>query len=149
MEGGGSAALDLPAAPAKELTLRLQLQEKAPGLLRLQELDADNGAPWMAGELMDGREVKLCCRNCSAVVLDASHKIREWRDLPNENWAEMMDLWHCHKPHDENQSHDEAGASKGYSATRSWQVEHAVGFVSMSYFLVVASDCSNINEKVS
>lgn len=22
-----------------------------------------------------------------------------WKPLPSEHWAELMDLWHCHKPH--------------------------------------------------
>jgi ubiquitin-protein ligase E3 D len=150
MQGGGSAALDLPAAPAKELMLRLLLQEKSPGLLRVEGLEGDGEVPWMAREIMDGgKDIRVRCRRCEAVVLDAAEKIREWKDLPNENWAEMMDLWHCHKPHDDDQTHDDGSAAKGYSATRSLQVEQGVGFISPSYFIVAAADCSNINEKVS
>ncbi|ODQ66537.1 hypothetical protein NADFUDRAFT_41176 [Nadsonia fulvescens var. elongata DSM 6958] len=28
--------------------------------------------------------------------------VKIWKDLPSENWAEMMDFWHCHKPNDPN-----------------------------------------------
>jgi ubiquitin-protein ligase E3 D len=148
MEGGGSAALDIPAAPAKELTLRLQLEEKAPGLLRVEGLGGDDGAPWMARE-MGGEDVKIKCRKCEAVVVEAGAKVRDWRDLPNENWADMMDLWHCHRPHNDTPGRDET-SSKGYSAARSLRVDAGVGFVSPSYFLLSESDCSGISiNKVS
>ncbi|TKA73318.1 hypothetical protein B0A49_03127 [Cryomyces minteri] len=43
--GGGSAVLTLPAVPSKELTLRLQLEERGPGLLRIDGGSADV-VPW-------------------------------------------------------------------------------------------------------
>jgi ubiquitin-protein ligase E3 D len=142
MQGGGSAALDIPAAPAKELTLRLQLEEKAPGLLRLDGLDGDEGVPWMAGEMEEGVE-SVRCRSCEAVVVDVHSRVREWRNMPSENWADMMDLWHCHKPHDTAPVGDET-SSKGYSAARSRLAEEGIGYVSPSYFLFHESCLTNV-----
>jgi ubiquitin-protein ligase E3 D len=149
MEGGGSAALDLPSTPAKDLTLRLQLQEKSPGLLRLDDLGRESCIPWMSNEMMAMHDSRLLCRYCSVVILNTSSKIKEWRDLPNESWAEMMEFWHCHKPHEDSKNHDESSQTKGYSATQYLQIESGRAFVSPSYFLVKPSDCSNVELKVS
>lgn len=35
------------------------------------------------------------CISCGRRVL---HNPLRWRQKPSENWTELMDLWHCHKP---------------------------------------------------
>jgi hypothetical protein len=77
-----------------------------------------------------------------------------WKDLPSENWAEMMDFWHCNKPdiHEPNESSareshlDGAGsvASKGYGADTKFAARITVGFVDITTFLLTNSDCSNL-----
>ncbi|CEP24986.1 unnamed protein product [Cyberlindnera jadinii] len=44
---------------------------------------------------------QLHCRDCDSPILD-SDDISSLNEMPSELWAEMMDFWHCHKPHDEN-----------------------------------------------
>ncbi|KAF2146594.1 uncharacterized protein K452DRAFT_348336 [Aplosporella prunicola CBS 121167] len=129
ISGGGSATLTLPATPSKDLTLRMQLQEKSPGLLKLNER-SENATPWSAGFLSDGED----------------GGISRWMDLPNENWAEMMDFWHCHKP-DEHHLPDhkhEAGRDKGYAAANKLFAKVGVGYVDLSYILLTEVDCCGV-----
>lgn len=142
MQGGGTATLQLPAAPAKELTLRLQLKEKEPGLLKLEEHNGGNEVPW-GGSEMTLLESGLECGSCSAELV-ARETVKEWRDLPSEDWAEMMDLWHCHKPHDDETKVEEAGETKGYAAGNRLRVDKGTGFISLSYFLVAKEDSKNV-----
>jgi hypothetical protein len=147
IKGQSTTSLDLPATPAKELTLRLVIEEEAAqneSLIRGEELfPANDSIPWMASE-MTNNSGDLACRNCQHILVQ-SGIIKTWKDLPSDNWAEMMDLWHCHKPKEDQK--EESGKTKGYSASRSLNVTSSVGFVSSSYFLVAPDDC--INWKVS
>lgn len=140
MTGGGSASLTLPARPSKDLTLRLKVEEKEAGFLKFVDGSAENVVPWSASELSDGLE----CRTCGISLLQPG-RINEWRDLPNENWADMMDFWHCHKPHEQGgHKHDDATHTKGYSASSKLQAISSVGFVGLSYFVLSKDDCRNI-----
>jgi hypothetical protein len=138
MSGGGTAALILPATPSKDLTLRLQLEEKAPGLLKFEN-GSENLVPWPANALSD----RIQCHNCSTEFLK-DDAVKEWKDLPNENWAEMMDFWHCHKPEEHDHSHDDVAKSKGYSSSNKLEARPGVGLVGLSYILLEMSDCTNI-----
>jgi hypothetical protein len=137
MNGGGTAALTLPARPSKDLTLRLQLEEKAPGLLKFEN-GTENLVPWPASAMNDGVQ----CRKCGTNLL-RGNAITEWKDLPNENWAEMMDFWHCHKPHEHNHNHD-ASNSKGYSSSNKFKAVPGNGLVGLSYIILATDDCANI-----
>jgi hypothetical protein len=139
MTGGGSASLTLPARPSKDLTLRLSLEETEPGFLKFVDGSAENVVPWPASTMSDGIE----CQQCGAPLLQQG-RVKQWRDLPNENWAEMMDFWHCHKPHEHGHEHDDATKSKGYSASSKLQAIVGVGFVGLSYFILSKEDCCNI-----
>ncbi|TLD25863.1 putative transporter [Venturia nashicola] len=142
MTGGGSASLTLPARPSKDLTLRLKVEEKEAGFLKFVDGSAENVVPWPASELSD----RLECQACGTSLLQPG-RIHEWRDLPNENWAEMMDFWHCHKPHEHGgHKDDDASHNKGYSASSKLQAIHSVGFVGLSYFIFLKDDCRNIKQ---
>lgn len=148
--GGGDAALSLPAhPPSKELSLRLQIEEQEGSDLftgvHAEERKA-NLVPWDGASLNERKDVNLLCKNCEAVVLP-SGQIKEWRDLPNENWAEMMDFWHCHKP-DEHHLHDHTHhttvAKKGYAAGNRLKASESVGFVDLASFLLKEQECSGV-----
>jgi len=141
ISGGGSATLTLPASPAKELTFRLQLQEKSPGLLKFRD-ESDNPVPWSATPLENVS--RIACRDCGNELVK-SGGVSMWKDLPNESWAEMMDFWHCHKP-DEHHLHDnEAGKNKGYAASNRLRAVSGTGFVDLSYLLFAEQDCGGVN----
>jgi len=135
--GGGTAAVTVPPTPSKDITLRLQLQEKEPGLLRLQS-SSENVVPWPAGKMAD---TTVACRNCNADLLKASD-VNEWKDLPREDWAEMMDFWHCHKPHEHN-SEEGHEQNKGYAAYARLQAQQDLGLVGLTYFLLSRANVAN------
>lgn len=145
VEGKGDAALELPAQPpSKELTLRMQMEEQDDSdmLGLMAESRKANIVPWDGVTLSKEENVELRCKNCEGVVVQRE-RVKEWKDLPNENWAEMMDFWHCHKP-DEHHLHDhthEVGGQKGYAAGNRLKAAEGVGFVDLTGFLLKEQDC--------
>lgn len=152
MTGGGTAALTLPPRPVKDLSIRLKVEETEPGLLVLAHAD-ENIVPWNAGALDDASS--LDCVRCGArfLTLDGEgKKVKEWRDLPAEGWAEMMDFWHCHKPHEHEDAgkHDSAIAEKGYSAANSkLSVNEELGFAGLTYFVVAPESCEGLEVRLN
>ena len=144
MVGGGTAAITLPPRPSKHLTLRLKVEETEPGLLAFEHSD-ENLVPWPATAMDDAKGVR-CWRCGAGVVKFGENGVNEWRDLPSENWAEMMDFWHCHKPHEhgEHENEDVDVDGKGYSASSKFQAKSGTGFVALSYFVFAEGDCENI-----
>ncbi|KAI8940491.1 hypothetical protein NX059_004171 [Plenodomus lindquistii] len=154
VKGAGEAALGLPSQPpTKELTLRMQLEETEEtdvlGALNSEARQA-NVVPWDGASLNEVGDVVVCCKNCGEIVV-SNGKVGEWRDLPNENWAEMMDFWHCHKP-DESHTHGkedaEAAGRKGYAAANRLQALQGVGFVDLTGFLFNEDDCEGAQVSV-
>lgn len=96
--------------------------------------------PWTATTLTNTTEIS--CSRCTTVLVSRS-KINQWKDLPSDGWAEMMDFWHCHKPN-EPHDHDETTSSKGYSAASKLAVEPGVAFVKTMSILFVTEDLLNI-----
>jgi hypothetical protein len=131
------------------LTLRLQIEEKEGtellGTLLSDERKA-NIVPWDGASLKDTKDVEMCCKSCRGTIV-SKDAIAEWRDLPNENWAEMMDFWHCHKPdehHLHNHTHEAAVGSKGYAAGNRLKASEGVGFVDLASFLFRAPDAEGV-----
>jgi hypothetical protein len=147
VQGGGDAALEIPSQPPKkDLTLRLQMEEKEGtdflGGVRAEERKA-NIVPWDGASLNAMKDVELVCKSCRGVIVRKG-AIDEWRDLPNENWAEMMDFWHCHKPdehHLHDHTHEAAAEKKGYAAGNRLQALAGVGFVDLASLLLKEQDC--------
>ena len=130
--------LKLPAATGvKELSYRLQVAKDVDLLLPL----GDDDAPWPASSLTP--DSRIACRSCSNPL--AQESITIWKDLPSENWAEMMDFWHCHKPNTEDvtggQDH---GLEKGYAASNQLIPSEGVGLVDISHIILLDRDCSGI-----
>lgn len=142
----GDAALSLPSQPpTKELTLRLQLEETDTDVLgALNSEDRQkNAVPWDGASLNEWNDVVVVCKSCGEILVEQG-KVTEWRDLPNENWAEMMDFWHCHKPDEHglhHDTHEEVVERKGYAAANRLQATEGVGFVDLTSFLFKEQDC--------
>jgi hypothetical protein len=144
-----SSQLQKPTSGAKEFTWRLPLAGQPTHPIRDNVQSSD--APWSAKCL--GEEVEFYCRDCGAVVVKKG-SIRGWRDLPSENWAEMMDFWHCHRP-DVPVSNgpgdlnggvgiEESMANRGYGANTKFTPTPGIGFIDLTTFLLVDRDCTNI-----
>jgi hypothetical protein len=67
--------------------------------------------------------------------------LQVWKDLPSENWAEMMEFWHCHKPHEHKHGNDDDDlTNRGYGASSRIAAQSSVGFVDLTSFLLAESD---------
>jgi hypothetical protein len=101
--------------------------------------DDDSTAPWSARAL--NSNVQISCSQCQTIVTERG-SIKLWKDLPSENWAEMMDFWHCHRPH---VPHDAQSAlKKGYAADSKLALLPSVGMVDRSHFVLHPDDCRNL-----
>lgn len=131
--------------------------------------------PWSATELGGGAMV--LCRGCGATIVDAG-KVECWKDLPSENWAEMMEFWHCHKPADkpagkENEKPEETDdavainggatnrdatngdkvegdklAARGYGANSVITARKGVGFVDLMTILFSGEDYQGLTVRI-
>lgn len=146
-----NSQLPKPTLGSKELSWRLPLAGHAS---RASIEDAQgNEAPWSAKDL--SKDAEFACKLCRTVVLKRA-TIKEWKDLPSENWAEMMDFWHCHKPDvpasernlDGSGGHvhdaEKPGENKGYGASNKFSASTGVGLVDITTFLLFKSDVENL-----
>lgn len=141
-----SATLTIPAVPSKELSFRLSVDSKqgaASGAFTngVTPASNENVVPWTADQLSDETEIK--CRGCGSVLVERG-KVKQWKNLPSEGWAEMMDFWHCHKPHEPHSHDGHAEVKKGYAAGSQLALESGVAMVSALDCLLVHEDCKNI-----
>ncbi|KAH8733046.1 HECT-like ubiquitin-conjugating enzyme-binding-domain-containing protein [Phaeosphaeriaceae sp. PMI808] len=152
--GEGNAEMSLPSEPPnKNITLRLQLEELEDSDL-LGALQSDerkvNIVPWDGASLDKQSNLEVWCKSCGGVVVSCD-KITQWKDLPNENWAEMMDFWHCHKPdehHLHDHTHKDAIGGKGYAAGNRLDATQGIGFVDLTSFLLNNQDCEGAHVMV-
>lgn len=140
--------LTIPAIPSKTLTFRISLEEKdRPNSNDLLQTAQDEDAiPWTAEALTPFTEVQ--CRNCHAPLIHRG-QIQSWKDLPSEGWAEMMEFWHCHKPHEPHNHETDEKLNKGYAAGSQLALTSGVGMVDPLDFLLSSEDCSNIQVSTS
>lgn len=156
---GSTSSLVLPAKVSRGSTL-LPIQDKQKGSTSLSwrllldtatapQAQQGGQIPWSATDLDPSSGV--VCRHCTAGIVGQG-SVKVWKDLPSENWAEMMEFWHCHKPdhHHHNQG-DETGkageeslAARGYGASSIITAQTGVGFVDLTTFLFEESDCQNL-----
>ncbi|KAL9053969.1 MAG: hypothetical protein Q9162_004459 [Coniocarpon cinnabarinum] len=81
------------------------------------------------------------CRQCHSMIV-SSEALKQWKDLPSEGWAEMMDFWHCHKPPLPNgATFHQTSHAKGYAAHNRIQSQQGVGLINASNILVHHDDC--------
>lgn len=101
-------------------------------------LDADRTYPfldktsletWSERILKPGAQV--ACAKCSHPLTKG---VNEWKNLPSGGWADMMDLWHCHKPDLPRQSRKGAGSTKGYAAARILKPSEDCALVDAGFF---------------
>ncbi|KAL2127350.1 hypothetical protein VTI74DRAFT_10879 [Chaetomium olivicolor] len=166
---GNTQRLTLPAKASLGGTL-LPIQQKQKGSSTLSwrlPLDASSlpqshqsdTIPWSAIDLTSSSAATgVTCRQCNAGIVPPE-VVREWKDLPSENWAEMMEFWHCHKPdhhHHNHHDHGENGkadenslAARGYGASSAISAQEGVGFVDLTTLLFAEADCRNVTFSLS
>ncbi|KAI9662143.1 MAG: hypothetical protein M1831_002839 [Alyxoria varia] len=163
--GKAEGELPMPAGRPKDVTLRLQVDGET--ARKVTEGSGGDGGgnlvPWGARDLA-GADVKVGCRCCGVKLVggggdgneaegaarEGADGVKEWRDLPSESWADMMEFWHCHKPDlgdDVDGSHKNADVhEKGYAASNAIRAVRGVGLVDMSSFLLHEKDVLSIRE---
>lgn len=134
-----SAALAVPKAAGSQLSWRLPVSAAEASALRSSP--ESQAVPWSSLDLKAGSPVS--CRECGSCFVHGRH-IEAWQDLPSENWAEMMEFWHCHKPHDHGNNEHEGLASRAYGANSTITARPGVGFVDITLFMFSESDCTNL-----
>ncbi|KAL8712450.1 MAG: hypothetical protein Q9220_003298 [cf. Caloplaca sp. 1 TL-2023] len=128
------------SAKGRDLSFRLPAADPEIDAMRSKDNTHQSASTWPASSLRSDTEI--ACLFCSTRLVSKSVSV--WKDLPSENWAEMMDFWHCHKPDVEG---DDAaplqnGAKKGYGAGSSIEPTAAVGLVDTTYLLLMRQDCN-------
>lgn len=108
--------------------------------------DQEFESPWSASMLDDQTALECAAytpthERCSTSIV-MQGRVADWRDLPSTGWAEMMDLWHCHKPHEHEAPSNVNG--KGYAAGNTRLARPGIGFVDPLRFLVDKEDCQGI-----
>lgn len=106
-----------------------------------------NQVPWSAPELVS-LNPGFNCAHCHAELLRPG-KIKTWKDLPNHNWAEMMDFWHCHKPHEKGDTEKDKAATKRTNKANGrgiggFAAEEGVGLVDLTFLLLNSRDVVGI-----
>ena len=134
-EVSGDLDLVIPVVAEKSMLFRLQVSENIKSACLFAQVES----PFPAESLSP--TTQIACRSCQSTITKG--KIGTWRDVPRENWAEMMDFWHCHRPND---SHIYAGsiASKGCAASNIILARQGLGLVDKCHLIVFSEDCSNI-----
>jgi ubiquitin-protein ligase E3 D len=142
-EIGGSAEVNIPIDRGKEISVRLELADIMT-LPSVQDVISSEG-PWSAKDLSPTSQIQ--CRACHTQLL-TNEVPMGFKDLPSDHWAEMMDLWHCHKPHDAEQNHskdvEKAAKAKGYSSSNRLKATRGVVFVDAASFLIAEQSCRDI-----
>lgn len=131
--------LRLPTSNTRELSFRLPI-----GGSSLEDIDEalrGDSTIWSASDLSP--KTQLGCRSCNnALLLDKG--VSTWKDLPGENWAEMMDFWHCHKPDVEGAGKTVDGSTKGYGASNVLRPQAGTAFVGTQHLTLAMNDCTGI-----
>ncbi|KAI9778508.1 MAG: hypothetical protein M1839_008038 [Geoglossum umbratile] len=127
--------LRFPPTPNRELSFRLPLDHTA---RQATHVNPDNVVPWAANSLSEVSAVS--CRKCGGTLVGAG-AVKMWKDLPSENWAEMMEFWHCHKPIEHGHPAESNYVGKGYTASEKITAMPGLGLVDLCYFLLSEQDC--------
>lgn len=137
----GDATITFPLQKATDISARVQIEDEHEWKVSVSN---EIEAPWAAPDLSNSTEIQ--CRYCKASILSKG-KINQWKELPSENWAELMDIWFCHKPHDE-QEVEEAAESKGFSSRSRLAIAQGTGMTDLPSLVLHNEDCENLKVSV-
>ena len=136
--------VNLPAPKLRELSFRLPVAEDVREPVNGESPDEEI-APWPASVMTP--ETEVACRSCRNIVIKDTVSV--WKDLPSENWAEMMDFWHCHKPDvEEAIKVSPDGSSKGYAASNAIKPRLGTAFVDILHLRLTSTNCIGIEVRL-
>ena len=136
----GRAEIGIPAKKAKELSLRLEIEGPDVAISTLHQLELHS--IWAANTMTS--ETILSCYKCHNVFHCPAEKF-EWYDLPSQNWADMMDYWHCHKPVEKVEPTEvNAARSKGYAAQDKLKARPGAALIDTLSIILFPRDCTGV-----
>ena len=136
----GTAHVTFPIEKRTEISTRLQIDDVGQLDSTKEELNRVE-VPWSAAGLQE--DSSFYCSHCNACILPATKAVT-WKDLPSENWAELMDFWFCHKPHNSEASKNSAAELQGSFASNKVAASSGVGLVDTVSLLLYGEDCTNV-----
>ncbi|QSS52814.1 DUF2351 domain-containing protein [Histoplasma capsulatum var. duboisii H88] len=159
--------LNPPGAGHGELLFRLpvDVEPGLPGASQPENGQPGHGSnevqvPWTAKDMC--AESRVRCQRCKNTLFTPSDKGKvTWKNLPSTDWAEMMDLWHCHKPdtHADDHgdaavgtalhTHDENETVKGYGASNQVVCTSGTVLIDVLSFVMAEGDCQGLQKSVS
>ncbi|KAL8641571.1 MAG: hypothetical protein Q9226_008617 [Calogaya cf. arnoldii] len=121
------------------LSFRLPIMDEDANTMTSTDYTHAPKSLWSAASM--GPMATVACRFCRTLLV--KEQVRSWKDLPSENWAEMMDFWHCHKPDtDDDVCHKQDAGRKGYGAASSIRPTDGVGLVDVTSLHLTQGDCN-------
>lgn len=139
------AKVEIPTDTQNDFSLRLELAESESSDPSCQRATLGEEGPWSAQDMSSLAGMR--CRECLTQLLHVDCPL-VYKDLPSDQWADMMDLWHCHRPVDhQNVASDDAtkaAGSKGYGASNQLVANVGAVFISHTAFLLAPQDCQNV-----
>lgn len=84
-------------------------------------------------------EFSFCCAQCQNVIISSLDL--KFMDMPSEFWYEMMDFWHCHKPHEEHHNHNDKNYNGKLTPTKG-NVHIGASYILTSDAPTKCPDCS-------
>ena len=132
--------MTFPFDKKTEISARVQIDDSEQSNNASDDL-AGVEVPWCATDLSETTSIR--CRSCSSEILKAG-KVTAWKDLPSEHWADLMDVWFCHKPHNDHSHDNHAAEAKGFSAKSRIAAHPGTGLVDAVSLLLHQDDCCGI-----
>lgn len=139
----GKATAHIPLEAASSLSLRLEILEKGNPVWRA--LEVTNDSPWTASSFT--KDTRIACRSCRTHLLREDDNLVQWKDLPRDGWAEMMDLWHCHKP-DQNTDNDLSIKKEVFDTASRPAVTKGTAFIDICDIIIDFGNCKDINVSI-
>lgn len=133
-----NANIGVPDSKCNEITFRLQPSPHA-SLSVCNSQNVMSHSLWSSTTLPASTQIS--CRSCKNAL---TKPIAIWKDLPSTGWADMMDLWHCHKPNPLEDTHGGVENTKGYAASNMLGPEEGVGLVGITDFCLSEYDCIGV-----
>ena len=128
----------LPEAPSQDLSFRFVVAETTELSARYKD-GTSSSTPFSATQLIS--QSRMSCQSCRATVVE---NVPVWKDLPSGGWADMMDLWHCHKPTTEDGHGPTESATKGYAASNAIGPTSGTGLVDVDSFWLATEQCRGL-----
>lgn len=99
--------------------LRVQIAVRKPGKSHFNFMESATEPLWSVLDLKRKtpqnseriNEFQFTCASCGKIIIESANT--RFMDMPSEFWHEMMDFWHCHKPHEAHHNHTD----KNYNTT--------------------------------